>query len=132
MKIKIFVTGGTLDKEYDEINAKLIFRKTHVPEMLKRGRSKVDVDITTLDMLDSLDITNNDRKLILESCKNTKEERIIITHGTDTMIETASILAKEIDNKTIVLTGAMIPYKTADSDGLFNLGAAITAVQLLP
>lgn len=132
MKIKIFITGGTFDKEYNEITGELFFKDTHLPEMLNMGRCRVLVEIRTLMMIDSLDMKDNDRKIILENCKNTKEERILITHGTDTMIETAKLLAKDIQNKTIVLTGAMIPYKFGSSDGLFNLGSALAFVQTLP
>ena len=129
--IKIFVTGGTFDKEYNELNGKLYFKDTHLPEMLKLGRSSLDTNIQTLMMIDSLDMTDEDRQLILENCKNTPENKIVITHGTDTMIETAKVLS-EIKNKTIVLTGAMVPYKFGSSDGLFNLGATLAFVQLLP
>lgn len=125
------MTGGTFDKEYDEINARLFFKDSHLPEMLKLGRSRLDADTQTLMMIDSLDMTDENRNLILQSCKNTEEDRIIITHGTDTMVATANVLGNEIKNKTIVLTGAMIPYKFGSSDGLFNLGAALAFVQLL-
>ncbi|MFH1447775.1 MAG: asparaginase domain-containing protein [Candidatus Micrarchaeota archaeon] len=130
--IRIFVTGGTFDKEYNELNGELFFKDTHMSEMLKLGRSKVEVDIRTLMMIDSLDMTDSDRQIILENCKNTKENRIVITHGTDTMVETATLLAKAIKDKTIVLTGAMIPYKFGSSDGLFNLGSALAFAQTLP
>jgi L-asparaginase len=132
MAIRIFITGGTFDKEYNELNGSLYFKDTHLPEMLKLGRSKVDVDIRTLMMIDSLAMTNDDRQLIIHQCKNTEEDKIIITHGTDTMTDTAELLAKELTNKTIVLTGAMIPYKFGSSDGLFNLGSSIAFVQTLP
>ena len=132
MSIRIFVTGGTFDKEYDEINGKLYFKDTHMREMLELGRSKIDVDIRTLMMIDSLEMTPEDRKLVVENCKHAKEEKIIITHGTDTMTETGRMLAEAKIEKTIVLTGAMIPYKFGSSDGLFNLGAAIGFVQSLP
>lgn len=132
MIIKIFVTGGTFDKEYNEIKGELFFKNTHLPEMLDMGRCRISVDIRTLMMIDSLDMTKEDREIILENCKNTKEDYILITHGTDTMIETAKILASNIKNKTIVLTGAMIPYKFGSSDGLFNLGSALAFVQTLP
>lgn len=132
MAIRIFVTGGTFDKEYNELNGSLFFKDTHLPEMLKLGRSKVEVDVRTLMMIDSLEMTNEDRTLIIHQCKSTDENKIIITHGTDTMTDTAKLLAKEITNKTIVLTGAMIPYKFGSSDGLFNLGSAIAFVQTLP
>jgi len=132
MNIKIFVTGGTFDKEYNELEGTLFFKETHVHEMLKLARSKLKIDISTLMMIDSLDMTDADRKIILERCKKTKEDKILITHGTDTMIETAKVLAGSIKNKTIVLTGAMIPYKFGSSDGLFNLGSSLAFVQTLP
>jgi len=132
MNIKIFVTGGTFDKEYNELEGTLFFKETHVHEMLKLARSKLKIDISTLMMIDSLDMTDADRKIILEKCKKTKEDKILITHGTDTMIETAKVLASSIKNKTIVLTGAMIPYKFGSSDGLFNLGSSLAFVQTLP
>lgn len=132
MKIKIFVTGGTFDKEYNEITGELFFKKTHLPEMLELGRCKVSLEIETLMMIDSLHMTDDDRQIILKKCKNSIEEKILITHGTDTMIETAKLIANEVKNKTIVLTGAMIPYKFGSSDGLFNLGSAIAFVQALP
>jgi len=132
MNIKIFVTGGTFDKEYNELEGTLFFKETHLPEMLKLARSKLKIDISTLMMIDSLDMTDADRKIILERCKKTKEDKILITHGTDTMIETAKVLSSSIKNKTIVLTGAMIPYKFGSSDGLFNLGSSLAFVQTLP
>lgn len=132
MTIRIFVTGGTFDKEYNEITGQLYFQDSHLPEMLKLGRNLVHVDIRTLMMIDSLEMTELDRDLIAEHCSDAKEDRIIITHGTDTMAETAAVLAGKIRNKTIVLTGAMIPYKFGSSDGLFNLGSAMAFVQTLP
>lgn len=132
MTIKIFITGGTFDKEYNELNGKLFFKRTHLPEMLKLGRSGLKIDIVTLMMTDSLDMIDADRKIILENCKKTKEDKILITHGTDTMVETAKVLGNSIKDKTIVLTGAMIPYKFGSSDGLFNLGSSLAFVQTLP
>jgi len=132
MKIKIFVTGGTFDKEYDEIEGKLFFRDTHLPEMLKLGHCKLEVDTRTLMLLDSAAMKDQDRAIIVENCKNCEEERIVITHGTDTMVETAKRLGESIKDKTIVLTGAMIPYRFGSSDGLFNLGSALAFVQTLP
>jgi len=132
MAIRIFVTGGTFDKEYDEIEGKLYFRDTHVPEMLALGRSRVQVGLRTLMMIDSLDMTPADRQLILEQCQRAVEDRIIITHGTDTMELTARAIGEAIKDKTIVLTGAMVPYKFGSSDGLFNLGSALAFVQTLP
>ncbi len=132
MPIRIFVTGGTFDKEYNEITGQLYFKDTHLQEMLWLGRSRLDVQIRTLMMIDSLDMTDNDRMIIAEQCKKAQEEKIIITHGTDTMSDTALYLAKKGIDKTIVITGAMIPYKFGSSDGLFNLGSALGFVQSLP
>ena len=132
MRTRIFVTGGTFDKEYNELDGKLFFKNTHLPEMLELGRSKVDVDIRTLMMIDSLEMTDADRLIILDHCRRSKEEKIVVTHGTDTMEVTARVLGEAISGKTIVLTGAMIPYKFGSSDGLFNLGSALAFVQSLP
>lgn len=132
MVVRIFLTGGTFDKEYNELTGELFFKDTHIHEMLELGRNKVEVAIRTIMMIDSLYMTDSDRKIILENCKKTKEDRILIIHGTDTMIETAKVLGNSIKNKTIVLTGAMIPYKFGSSDGLFNLGSALAFAQSLP
>lgn len=132
MAIKILVTGGTFDKEYDEINGRLYFKDTHLPELLKLGRSNLNVQVRTLMMIDSLEMKETDRELIINNCKQSEEKCIIITHGTDTMEITANALKAEGLNKTIVLTGAMIPYKFGSSDGLFNLGSALAFVQSLP
>jgi L-asparaginase len=132
MAIRVFVTGGTFDKEYNELNGELYFKDTHLAEMLDLGRCRLDVELRTLMMVDSLQMTDEDRKIICEHCLKAKEDRIVITHGTDTMAETAAVLGSSIKNKTIVLTGAMVPYKFGSSDGLFNLGAALAFVQCLP
>jgi L-asparaginase len=132
MTIRIFVTGGTFDKEYNELKGQLFFQDTHINEVLKLGRNRVDVSIRTLMLVDSLEMTDNDRNIIMESCINTDEDRIVITHGTDTMTNTAKVLGENISNKTIVITGAMIPYKFNSSDGLFNLGSALAFAQTLP
>ena len=132
MSIRILITGGTFDKDYDEITGRLYFNDTHMNEILELGRSKLDVKIKKLMLIDSLEMTSDDRKLILESCKSVKEKQIVITHGTDTMKETAGLVAGEGLEKTIVFTGAMIPYKFGSSDGLFNLGGALSFVQTLP
>ena len=132
MAIRIFVTGGTFDKEYNELEGTLYFKNTHLQEMLDLGRCKVKVDVRTLMMVDSLEMTDADRHLIVEQCRKTKEDKIIITHGTDTMEVTANVLGQSVENKTIVITGAMIPYKFGSSDGLFNLGSALAFVQTLP
>jgi len=131
MTVKILVTGGTFDKEYKELTGELIFKNTHVEEMLKLGRSKVDVKIRTLMMIDSLEMTPRHRNLILDKCKNSNEDKIIITHGTDTITETANFLGDKIKNKTVILTGAMIPYAFGSSDGMFNLGSSMAFVQTL-
>ena len=131
MAIRIFVTGGTFDKEYNEIDGTLFFKDTHLAEMLKLGRCKLDVDIRTLMLVDSLEMTEDDRGIIVEHCRKTSEDRIVITHGTDTMDLTARALGMAKLPKTIVLTGAMVPYKFGSSDGLFNLGSALAFVQTL-
>ena len=130
--IGILVCGGTFDKQYDEITGRLFFKNTHVPEMLRLGRSRVDVSVTTLMMIDSLDMTDRARAGIVEHCQTCAEERLVVTHGTDTMVETAAALAPAVAGKTIVLTGAMIPYAFGSSDGLFNLGSALSLAQVLP
>jgi L-asparaginase len=129
--IRVFITGGTFDKEYDEINGRLYFKDSHLPEMLRLGRCTVQVGIRTLMMIDSLEMTDSDREIIVEQCRTAAERRIVITHGTDTMVTTARVLASEVRDKTIVLTGAMIPYKFGSSDGLFNLGSALAFAQTL-
>ena len=129
--IKIFATGGTFDKEYNEINGELFFKETHLNELLKLGRSQLNVKIETLMLIDSLKMNQKNRNFILEKCANEKTNKIIITHGTDTMIDTAKTLANKITNKIIILTGAMIPIKFGSSDGLFNLGSALSFVQIL-
>ena len=126
------MTGGTFDKEYNELTGALFFKDTHLTEMLRLGRSRVDVSITTLMMIDSLDMTDSDRARIVEQCAQAAESRILITHGTDTMVETArAVAAAATPGKTIVLTGAMVPYAFGSSDGLFNLGSALSFVQAL-
>ena len=132
MSIRIFITGGTFDKEYNELTGQLYFNDSHLPEMLDLGRNLVPVEVRTLMMVDSLEMTDEDRGLIAEHCRKSKENKIIITHGTDTMAQTAKLLAQKVKHKTIVITGAMIPYKFGSSDGLFNLGSAMAFVQTLP
>ena len=132
MAIAVFVTGGTFDKEYNEISGQLYFKDTHIREILELGRAHLKVKIKKLMLIDSLNMTNKDRGIILENCINTKDKKIVITHGTDTMTETAKFLARGNLKKTIVLTGAMIPYKFGSSDGLFNLGSAFAFAQVLP
>jgi L-asparaginase len=125
------ITGGTFDKEYDEITGNLYFKDTHVAEMLKLGRCRVPVEIRTVMMIDSLEMTDEDRQIIVQNCLKVPEKSIVVTHGTDTMVDTASVLAAAVPQKTIVLTGAMIPYAFGSSDGLFNLGSALSLCQVL-
>ena len=132
--VRVFVTGGTFDKEYNELTGTLAFQDTHLPEMLRLGRCRLEVSIRTLMMIDSLDMTDADRALIAEQCRAARESRIVITHGTDTMVGTARVLARSFPSdgdKTIVITGAMVPYAFGSSDGLFNLGSALSFVQVL-
>ncbi len=130
--IRLFVTGGTFDKEYDEIGGRLFFQDTHVPEMLRLGRCHLNVSLRTLMMIDSLEMTPADRQVIVEHSRQCEELHVVITHGTDTLVETASALASASLDKSIVLTGAMVPYAFGSSDGLFNLGSALSFVQILP
>ena len=132
MTIRIFATGGTFDKEYNERDGSLYFRDTHVQEMLRKGRCRVPVELRTLMMIDSLEMTDGDRATILDNCLRCPHERIVVTHGTDTMETTARLLGPAINDKTVVLVGAMVPYTFGSSDGLFNLGAAVAFAQTLP
>jgi L-asparaginase len=129
--IRVFVTGGTFDKEYDELAGRLYFKDTHLSEMLRLARCRLEVSVRTLMMIDSLDMTEADRQLVVESCRGCAESRIVITHGTDTMADTARALCSARIAKTVVLTGAMIPYAFGSSDGLFNLGSALSFAQVL-
>jgi L-asparaginase len=131
-KIRIIVTGGTFDKEYNELKGELFFKNTHVPEMLNLGRSRLDIEIQTLMMIDSLEMKDADRAAIADACESVAEKNIVVTHGTDTIADTAGVIAGRVRNKTIILTGAMVPYKFGSSDGLFNLGSALAFVQSLP
>ncbi len=132
MAIRILVTGGTFDKEYNERTGQLFFKDTHLSEMLQRGRSRVQVTIRTVMMVDSLEMSDADRALIVQNCQQAEEDRIVITHGTDTMTDTGAAIAAAVTGKTVVLTGAMIPWAFGSSDGLFNLGSALSFVQVLP
>ncbi len=131
MAIRIFITGGTFDKEYNELNGQLFFKDSHLHDLLEMGRSRLNVEIRTLMMVDSLEMTDADRDLILHQCQTCEEDKIVITHGTDTMSVTAAMLANKVPGKTIILTGAMIPIKFGSSDGLFNLGSALAFAQSL-
>jgi len=130
--IRVLVTGGTFDKEYDELGGRLFFKDTHLPEMLRLARCRVPVQVETLMMIDSLDMTGDDRARVVERCRGCDEDRLVITHGTDTMVETAQALKAAGLGKTVVLTGAMVPYAFGSSDGLFNLGSALSFAQVLP
>lgn len=133
MKIRVLVTGGTFDKEYDELSGRLFFRDTHVQEMLRLGRARLDLTVETVMMIDSLEMDDTGRAAVVARCRDAEERAIVITHGTDTMVETARALATaSLVDKTIVLTGAMVPYAFGSSDGLFNLGSALSFVQVLP
>ena len=132
MAIRIFATGGTFDKEYNELTQQLAFTTTHIPEILQFGRSSGDITVTVLMLIDSLDMADEGRHKILQSCAECPEDKIVITHGTDTMTQTAELLGKNINNKTVVITGGMIPYKYSGSDGPFNLGCALAFAQSLP
>ncbi|MGB2128627.1 MAG: asparaginase domain-containing protein [Flavicella sp.] len=129
--ITIICTGGTFDKKYNELNGELFFKETHIHEMLQLGRSKLDIEVNPLMMIDSLQMQNKERDEVVKACLSTEASKIVITHGTDTMSETAAWIAKKNIDKTIVLTGAMIPYQFGSSDGLFNLGSSLAFVQTL-
>lgn len=131
-RLRILVTGGTFDKEYNELDGSLYFRGTHVPEMLALGRCRLSVAVQTLMMIDSLRMTAADRAKVLKAVNGSRERRLVVTHGTDTMVETARVLGPRVKGKTVVLTGAMVPYKFGSSDGLFNLGSALSFAQALP
>ncbi len=131
-RIRIIITGGTFDKEYNELTGELYFRDSHVPRVLKLGRARLDVTVRTIMLLDSNEMTDGDRETIAKNCTHADENYIVVTHGTDTMVETAEIIARSNKDKTVVLTGAMVPYTFGSSDGLFNLGSAIAFVQTLP
>jgi L-asparaginase len=131
--IRILVTGGTFDKEYDELTGRLFFRSTHLPEMLRLGRSRLGIAVETVMMIDSLELDGAGREAIVQRAAAAPESAIVVTHGTDTMVQTAGALAAAaLADKTIVLTGAMVPYAFGSSDGLFNLGSALSFVQVLP
>jgi L-asparaginase len=130
--IRILVTGGTFDKEYDELTGRLFFKDTHIAEMLRLGRCRVPVEVETVRMVDSLEMTDADRAAIAARCHEAPEGQIVVTHGTDTMVQTGEVLARRATGKTIVLTGAMVPWAFGSSDGLFNLGSAVSFVQTLP
>lgn len=137
MKRRLITTGGTIDKAYLPPTGEMTFADTNIPDMLKQARiDDSELVVEPLMQIDSLDMTNFDRALIARSCFKALEASIIITHGTDTMPETARYLQNDfkrtIGTKTIVLTGAMIPFNMKDSDALFNLGTAFAHTEVLP
>ena len=132
MPIRVLVTGGTFDKQYNELAGTLTFGETHVEQVLERGRCRLDVAVQVLMMMDSLEMRDEHRARIVAAARTCAERQVVITHGTDTMVETARALAAAVQDKTIVLTGAMVPFAFGSSDGLFNLGSALAFVQTLP
>lgn len=130
MAIRILLTGGTIDKDYDKIQGQLVLSRSHIDQMLEQARCRLPIEIEPHMLKDSLHFDENDRVEIMEKCRSIREDRIVITHGTDTIVETATLLSEHISNKTIVLFGAMIPYSFGNSDALFNLGTALAAVQM--
>jgi len=132
MTLRIIATGGTFDKHYNELNGVLGFADSHLPEVIARSRMTIPVELQVVSLLDSLDMQDADRRNVLAACQAAGEKQIVIVHGTDTMRETAEVLGAAMSDKTIVFTGAMIPYKFGSSDGLFNLGSALAFVQTLP
>ena len=132
MAIRILITGGTFDKQYDAIAGKLTFKDTHLPEILRQVRCTAPYVLEVQQLIDSLEMRDAGRQAILRSARDCPEGHVVITHGTDTMVDTAAVLGRAGLDKTVVLTGAMVPYAFGNSDALFNLGAAIAAVQTLP
>jgi len=132
MAIRILITGGTFDKYYDAIRGEMTFSESHLPELLQQARLTIPVVREGCLLKDSLQMTDEDRELIVRACGFAPESQLVVIHGTDTMVETAVRLGHEGLKKTIVLTGAMIPYAVHGSDAEFNLGFALAAVQCLP
>lgn len=130
-EIRMLVTGGTLDKEYNQLDGELGFTKTHLLEILAQAKCTMDVAIETVMLKDSLHMVDADREKILARVQAAEEEHIVITHGTDTMPETARTLGPAVEGKTVILVGAMVPFSFVHSDALFNLGCAFCAAQLL-
>ncbi len=129
--VRILITGGTIDKEYDPITGELTFTRSHLVNMLNQVKCKVNFNLEEIMLKDSLQMQEGDREEILKKSIDCREKKIIITHGTDTMVETARVLGKKIEGKIVILVGAMIPYAFGASDALFNLGCAFAAVQAL-
>lgn len=132
MSYCVIAAGGTFDKHYDEIAGKLGFGASVLPTVIAQSRIAQPVRLELLPLLDSLDMQDVDRLRILDACRRAPEQRIVVIHGTDTMPETARVLGSAGLAKTIVLTGAMIPYEVANSDALFNFGMAVGVAQVLP
>ena len=132
MSLCVIAAGGTFDKHYDELSGKLGFGSSVLPAVIAQSRIGLPVRLEELPLLDSLDMQQEDRQRIVEACRRAPEDRIVVIHGTDTMADTAQMLGQANLGKTIVLTGAMIPYAIANSDALFNFGMAVGAVQALP
>jgi L-asparaginase len=130
--VRILITGGTIDKEYDPLRGELTFSRSHLSNMLNQVRCKVGFSLEEIMLKDSLEMRGEDREEILKRCTHCSENKVVVTHGTDTMVETAQFLGKNLRSKTVVLVGAMIPYAFGASDALFNLGCAFSAVQTLP
>lgn len=132
--VQILITGGTLDKDYQTTTGDLVFSDSHINQLLKEANTTLAFEITTLMLKDSLEMTDKDRELIYQACKKSNSEQIVITHGTDTIVETALYLknSHNLNNKTIILTGAMRPYMLGQSDASFNVASALMAVQLAP
>jgi L-asparaginase len=132
MNMRVITTGGTFDKTYDPLSGTLIFSESCVPELLTQARMAIDICFEALFALDSLDMQDSHRQQILDACRASKEQQIVIIHGTDTMDATAEVLGKAALSHTIVLTGAMLPQRVLQSDAQFNLGFAIAAASMLP
>lgn len=132
MTLRLIATGGTFDKHYNELTGVLGFSDSHLPAVMSRARLTIPVALETLPLLDSLDMQDADRQRVLAACQAAPEKAIVIVHGTDTMPQTAAVLGAANLGKTIILTGAMIPYEIANSDALFNLGFACGVAQTLP
>lgn len=132
MSLRIIATGGTFDKHYDEIAGQLGFSESHLPDVIARARITTDVSLETLRLLDSLEMQDDDRQRVLQACQASTQQAIVIIHGTDTMQQTAQVLGPALTDKTVVLTGAMIPYEIANSDAFFNFGFACGVAQVLP
>jgi L-asparaginase len=129
MKIRIFCLGGTIDKIYFDAKSKYEVGAPSIGKILREHNVSLDFEVTSLMAKDSLEMTDEDREQVREAVAGASEDKVIITHGTDTMVKTAEVL-RSIANKTIVLTGALSPAIFKDSDAIFNVGCAIAAAQV--